>query len=65
MLLTAVRIILRIVCHMDGDSIALALEWDIRNAGHNFLPQRLAVTVVREESQVAISLGSCVSAMDR
>ena len=48
--LTAVRIVHCIVCHVDGASIELALGWDIRNARCDFLPRRLGITVVREES---------------
>ena len=48
--LTTVRIVCRIIRHVDGASIELALGWDVWEARRDFLPQRLAVTVVREES---------------
>ena len=49
--LTAGRIVHRIVRHVDGASIELALGWDIRNARCDFLPEGLARTVAREESR--------------
>jgi hypothetical protein len=49
--LTAGKIVHRTVRHVDGASIELAHRWDIRNASHDFLLQRLAITVVREESR--------------
>jgi hypothetical protein len=48
--LTAGKIVHRTVRHVDGASIELVLRWDIRNASHDFLLQRLAITVAREES---------------
>jgi hypothetical protein len=36
---------------VDGAPIELVLEWDVRNAGRKFLPQRLSVTVIPEESR--------------
>jgi hypothetical protein len=51
MTLTTGRIVHCIVRHVNGASIELALGWDIGNARRDFLPQRLAVAVVREESR--------------
>ena len=48
--LTAGRTVHRTVSHVDGASIELVHRWDIRNVSHDFLIQRLAITVVREES---------------
>ena len=47
--LTAIRIVHRIVRHVDGTSIELALGWDVRDAGRSFLPKLLTSTVSREE----------------
>jgi hypothetical protein len=51
MTLTTGRIVRCIVRHVNGASIELALGWDIGNARRDFLPQRLAGVVVREESR--------------